>query len=68
MTIPMYNYPNFLTLLAAFVFIPTCFTYIIPMTRKGYISQSQLNVPKRKFIIMGALDATSTAMQIFGIN
>eukprot|EP00981_Chlorochromonas_danica_P014257 scaffold7628_cov253-Ochromonas_danica.AAC.18 len=66
MTIPMYNYPNFLNLLTSFVYIPVCFAYIIPMARNGYIPAEQFEVPKRTFAIMGALDALAGIMQIFG--
>lgn len=66
MTIPMYNYPNFLNLLTSFVYIPVCFAYIIPMAKYGYIPQEQFEVPKRSFAIMGALDAMAGIMQIFG--
>lgn len=66
MTIPMYNYPNFLNLLTSFVYIPVCFAYIIPMAKYGYIPAEQFAVPKRSFAIMGALDAMAGIMQIFG--
>jgi hypothetical protein len=66
MTIPMYNYPNFLNLLTSFVYIPVCFAYIIPMAHYGYIPEEQFQVPKRSFAIMGALDAMAGIMQIFG--
>ncbi len=66
MTIPMYNYPNFLNLLTSFVYIPVCFSYIIPMAKYGYIPQEQFEVPKKSFAIMGALDALASIMQIFG--
>ncbi len=66
MTIPMYNYPNFLNLLTSFVYIPVCFAYIIPMAKYGYIPAEQFEVPKRSFAIMGALDALAGIMQIFG--
>ena len=66
MTIPMYNYPNFLNLLTSFVYVPVCFSYIIPMVRNGGIPKEQLEVPKSTFAIMGALDACAGIMQIFG--
>lgn len=66
MTIPMYNYPNFLNLLTSFVYIPVCFSYIIPMSAYGYIPQEQFEVPKKSFAIMGGLDALASIMQIFG--
>lgn len=65
MTIPMYNYPNFLNLLTTFVYIPVCFSYIIPMVKYGKISQENLDVPKKKFAIMGGLDSLAGTMQIF---
>jgi len=68
MTIPMHNYPNFLNLLTTFVFIPVCFAYIIPMARNGRIPQEQLDLPKRPFAIMGALDACAGIMQIFAVT
>ena len=66
MTIPMYNYPNFLNLLTSFVYIPVCFAYIIPMTYYDKIPAEQFEVPKRTFAVMGALDAMAGIMQIFG--
>lgn len=66
MTIPMYNYPNFLNLLTSFVYIPVCFSYIIPMAKYGYIPPEQFEVPKKSFAVMGALDALASIMQIFG--
>lgn len=65
MTIPMYNYPNFLNLLTTFVYIPVCFAYIIPMARKGLIPRDQLQMPRRPFAVMGGLDALAGIMQIF---
>lgn len=65
MTIPMYNYPNFLNLLTTFVFIPVCFAYIIPMARNGGIPKEQLQLPKRPFFVMGLLDSIAGIMSIF---
>ena len=42
MTIPMYNYANFLNLLTTFIFLPVCFAYIIPMSRSGKFSPGSL--------------------------
>jgi drug/metabolite transporter (DMT)-like permease len=64
-TIPMYNYPLFLNLLTTFMYIPVSFAYIIPMARAGKISKEQLDMPKKPFAIMGALDAVAGIMQIF---
>lgn len=66
MTIPMYNYPNFLNLLTSFVYIPVCFAYIIPMAKYGKIPEEQFQVSKKTFAVMGALDAMAGIMQIFG--
>ena len=43
MTIPMYNYPNFLNLMTSFVYIPVCFAYIIPAARRGNNNKSNNN-------------------------
>lgn len=64
-TIPMYNYPNFLNLWTTFVYIPASFVYIIPMARAGKISDEQLNMNKRPFLVMGGLDALAGIMQVF---
>ena len=67
--IPMYNYPNFLNLFVNLLFIPICFAYIIPVARYGWfqnaITQEQLDMPKKPFIVMGALDCLATSMQVF---
>jgi hypothetical protein len=34
-TIPMHNYPYFMSLFGAFIYIPTSFAYIIPMIKYG---------------------------------
>eukprot|EP00752_Nemacystus_decipiens_P011032 g9801.t1 len=65
-TIPMYNYPNFLSLFTTFVYIPFSFAYILPMMRYGTaITPEQTSVPKKVFAVMGALDGLSGIMQIF---
>jgi len=68
-TVPMYNYPNFLNLLTTFVYMPLSFAYIIPVAKyglmNGSISQEQLDLPKKPFIIMGGLDSLAGVMQIF---
>ena len=67
--IPMYNYPNFLNLFVNLLFIPICFAYIIPVAKYGWfqnaITQEQLDMPKKPFIVMGALDCLATSMQVF---
>ena len=47
MTVPMHNYPNFLNLLCTFVYLPVCFSYIIPASYYGWIPQEQLDMPKK---------------------
>ena len=37
-TIPMHNYPYFLSLMTTFIYIPLSFAYIIPMQMMGKIS------------------------------
>ena len=34
-TIPMHNYPFFMSLFSSFIYIPTAFMYIIPMIKYG---------------------------------
>ncbi|CAN0107746.1 unnamed protein product, partial [Discosporangium mesarthrocarpum] len=34
-TYPMYNYPFFLNMLTTFIYIPVCFSYILPMLAFG---------------------------------
>jgi len=65
MTIPMYNYPNFLNLLTTAMYVPVCFAYIIPMARNGGIPKEQLELPKKPFVVMGGLDAIAGIMQVF---
>ena len=60
----MYNYPNYLNLMTTFIYIPVSFAYIIPMARKGYIDEEQMNMSKRPFFVMGLLDAIAGIMQI----
>jgi len=64
-----FNYPNFLNLFTNLMYIPFCFAYIIPVARYGWfnnaISAQQLALPKRPFVIMGALDCLATSMQVF---
>jgi drug/metabolite transporter (DMT)-like permease len=67
--IPMYNYPIFLNLFVNILFIPICFAYIIPVARYGLfqnsITQEQMDMPKRPFLVMGALDCLATSLQVF---
>ena len=64
--IPMYNYPNFLNLWSTLLYIPLCFGYIWPMIAFGSaITPDQLNLSKRPFAIMGALDCLASIMQTF---
>lgn len=34
-TYPMHDYPFFLTMLTTFIYIPVCFSYILPMLAFG---------------------------------
>jgi len=54
-----HDYPMFLNLLSTFIYVPICFTYIIPMIWSGKISKEQQQIPKHKFLVMGILDAIS---------
>jgi drug/metabolite transporter (DMT)-like permease len=65
MTIPMYNYPNFVNLLTTFWYVPLSFAYIVPMARAGRIPREQMDMPKKPFAIMGILDAIAGIMQVF---
>lgn len=68
-TVPMHNYPFFLSLYSTFVYIPMSFAYIVPMIMYGtYITKEERQIPQRKFIVMGVLDAVSGLMQIFATN
>ena len=67
--IPLYNYPNFTNLFGCVTFVPICFAYILPAYKYGWfkesISQTQWNMSKRPFAIMGALDCMAGMMQVF---
>ncbi|GMH74805.1 hypothetical protein TL16_g08196 [Triparma laevis f. inornata] len=67
-TIPMHDYPFFNSLLSVFVYVPVCFAYIVPMQMGGRFSQEQLEIPKYKFFIMGALDSVAGVMSTFSLN
>lgn len=51
------------------MYIPICFAYILPVAKYGWfqnaITPEQLQLPKRPFMIMGALDCIASSMQIF---
>jgi drug/metabolite transporter (DMT)-like permease len=67
--VPMYNYPNFLNLFGVALYVPICFSYIIPVAKFGLlnnaISPEQLALTKRPFAIMGFLDCMASLMQVF---
>jgi len=68
-TLPMYHYPFFLNVLSVAFYVPLCFAYIVPMVAFGRaITPEQTAIPKRKFAIMGLLDALAGVMQIFAVN
>lgn len=68
MTIPMHNYANFLNLLTTFVYVPVTFAYIIPAVSKGWIPKEQTELPKKPFVVMGALDSLAGIMQVFAVT
>jgi drug/metabolite transporter (DMT)-like permease len=51
------------------MYIPICFAYIIPVARNGLfnnaISAEHIAIPRKPFVVMGALDCLATSMQIF---
>jgi len=68
-TVPMQEYPFFLSLLTTFIYIPTSFAYIIPMMKWGkQITREQQMIPKYKFAIMGLLDGIAGVMQVFAVT
>ena len=67
-TIPMHNYPFFLSLMTTFIYIPLSFAYIIPMQMSGKISQENTSVPKKVFFVMGLLDGLAGILQQFATN
>jgi uncharacterized membrane protein len=68
MTMPLYNYPVFVNLISSFVYIPTSFSYIVPMVYYGRISKVERQIPQSVFITMGALDSLAGIMQLFATN
>ena len=67
-TIPMHNYPFFLSLMTTFVYIPLSFAYIIPMQMSGRIAADNTSVPKKVFFVMGLLDGLAGILQQFATN
>jgi drug/metabolite transporter (DMT)-like permease len=67
-TLPLYNYANFINIFGCALFIPICFSYVIPASRYGWfnnsVTQEQLSMSKRPFAIMGALDCVAGLMQL----
>ncbi len=64
-TIPFYNYPTFVNLFTSFAFIVVSFAYIFPVQRKAMtVTPDQVAVPKRVFVIMGALDGVCGIIQV----
>jgi len=65
-TIPMYNYPFFLSFYTSLVYIPLSFAYIWPMILFGnLITKEQRSIPLYKFAVMGFLDGIAGVMQVF---
>lgn len=50
------------------VYIPTSFSYILPMVWAGRISKAERQIPQSVFITMGALDSIAGTMQLFATN
>ena len=67
---PMHNYPLFMNLVLAFIYIPVCWVYIIPvlMCFEGIITKEQQAIPKYKFAIMGAYDSLSSLLAVLATN
>jgi drug/metabolite transporter (DMT)-like permease len=68
-TYPMHNYPLFNNILSVFIYVPICFSYIIPQLWCGKsITKDQQEIPKYKFAVMGGYDSLAGIMQTFAIN
>lgn len=69
MTLPMQNYPYYLSLFTTFVYIPVSFAYIWPMILFGsQITPDQRAIPQYKWLIMGSLDGLAGIMQTFAVT
>lgn len=69
MTLPMQNYPYYLSLFTTFVYIPVSFAYIWPMILFGsQITPDQRTIPQYKWMIMGGLDGLAGIMQTFAVT
>jgi len=68
-TLPMYNYPIFLSIFTHLMFVPVCFAYILPVQKYGLfssaISEDHNLIPRFPFIVMGFLDCLAMSLQIF---
>eukprot|EP01134_Creolimax_fragrantissima_P005161 CFRG5161T1 len=68
-TIPMHNYPFFISIYTCFVYIPLSFAYIIPMIKYGSaITPEERLIPHKTFFVMGFLDSISSTMMVFATN
>ncbi|KNC82522.1 hypothetical protein SARC_05195 [Sphaeroforma arctica JP610] len=68
-TIPMHNYPFFISLYTVFIYVPVSFAYIIPMIMFGnQITKEERQIPQKTFFVMGALDSISSTMMTFATN
>lgn len=63
--IPMYNYPSFLSIYEAIIYIPLIYAVFLPMNRMGKIPTEQFKFSKLPFAIMGFLDGLTGLMQVF---
>jgi len=65
-SIPLVNYPIFVSLMSTFIYVPASFVYIWPMLRWGTaITAEQRAIPQRVWCVIGLLDAVSGIMQVF---
>lgn len=68
-SLPMHNYPYFLSLFVTFLYVPLSFAYIWPMMIWGKeITAEQRAIPWYKFAVMGVLDGIAGVLQTFAVN
>ena len=61
------NYPDFAHQLIIFSYVPVFFVIVrFKLATDEDISASMLSYPKRKFLLMGFMDACATALAVFG--
>eukprot|EP00735_Rhodelphis_limneticus_P015197 TRINITY_DN937_c0_g1::TRINITY_DN937_c0_g1_i1::g.16154::m.16154 TRINITY_DN937_c0_g1::TRINITY_DN937_c0_g1_i1::g.16154 ORF type:complete len:425 (-),score=113.75,sp/Q9GSB0/CRTP1_DICDI/37.16/2e-73,CRT-like/PF08627.5/8.9e-14,CRT-like/PF08627.5/8.3e+03,DUF914/PF06027.7/5.3e-07,DUF914/PF06027.7/11,EamA/PF00892.15/2.9e+02,EamA/PF00892.15/2.7e-05,EamA/PF00892.15/4.2e+03,EamA/PF00892.15/4.3e+03,EmrE/PF13536.1/5.1e+03,EmrE/PF13536.1/3e-05,EmrE/PF13536.1/2.9e+03,EmrE/PF13536.1/4.1e+02,UAA/PF08449.6/31,UAA/P len=62
------NYQYFLTQFSTFIYVPIFFLAIVHQKATGKITPEMTQFPKYKFFVMGALDAVSSILMVFGGN